>query len=554
MKARDKSLAHNATAESNEVNAVTQADTTPPTPNPASFTTAPEANGANAIYMVATTATDSTAVQYSFENVYAEGTGGTSSGWQDSPIYQDAGLEPNHEYGYRVRARDAGLHTTDWSPIATATTGLTIQQRIDAAVAAHPNTYVTVEIGPGTYNESLVIDDPCVTLVSSDGNAVTIIDPGAAGQQAIEISGSLVTVDGFTIKNGTQAYDATHPEQHTIWVHANYSTIKNCKIIGGGNGTQACLLIGGKAASTPATGSHGYNVAADTNQGHSILNNSFRYRQAGEGMGIYAVELTDDSSIKGNTFNGDANDMNTWTDEGAPGTAIKIHRAKKGSGTNAVIIEDNIASYVKYSWLTFSASYPWQTDGTDTLLYEHPENSEVNDVIVRNNTVHDNGFDTQHKNGAAVTFAGLRKRNVDQPTPPGIPSSADLTIGVGKVTITGNRFYSDGYGVYIWAPQLYTDTPDTYGCVMDANHIRVGPNNSIYGNTTRGTGLGYGLYNGTTLAGQDTPVQVTDIIVDANDNWWGDASGPYNLTNNHLGAGNQVSDSVTITNYLGSAP
>ena len=61
--------------------------------------------------MTATTATDSESppVSYFFEFVDSpnSGSGGTSSGWQASPFYLDLELQPNHSYGYRVKARDS---------------------------------------------------------------------------------------------------------------------------------------------------------------------------------------------------------------------------------------------------------------------------------------------------------------------------------------------------------------------------------------------------------------------------------------------------------------
>ena len=70
VKAEDNALVANVTADSNRGYATTLADTNPPTPNPMTWATVPEANGAGAIYMVATTATDAeeaNGVQYQFD-------------------------------------------------------------------------------------------------------------------------------------------------------------------------------------------------------------------------------------------------------------------------------------------------------------------------------------------------------------------------------------------------------------------------------------------------------------------------------------------------------
>lgn len=86
-------------------------DSTPPTPNPMTWATAPYATSTTAIQMVATTATDaiSPPVQYWFERT------GSNSGWVSSPSYGETGLSPNTRYGYTVQARDSY-----WPPNVTA--------------------------------------------------------------------------------------------------------------------------------------------------------------------------------------------------------------------------------------------------------------------------------------------------------------------------------------------------------------------------------------------------------------------------------------------------
>lgn len=65
-------------------------DTDPPTPNPATFASAPSATSDTAISMTATTGTDaSTPIEYSFVETSGN-PGGTSSGWQQSAVYTDS--------------------------------------------------------------------------------------------------------------------------------------------------------------------------------------------------------------------------------------------------------------------------------------------------------------------------------------------------------------------------------------------------------------------------------------------------------------------------------
>ncbi len=86
-------------------------DSSPPTPNPMSFSSAPNDTGTSSISMTATTGSDTTTpVEYLFTStscVANGGTGGTSSSWQTSTSYSDAGLQTNKCYAYTVTARDS---------------------------------------------------------------------------------------------------------------------------------------------------------------------------------------------------------------------------------------------------------------------------------------------------------------------------------------------------------------------------------------------------------------------------------------------------------------
>jgi hypothetical protein len=77
--------------------------------------------------MTASTASDPTpTVQYGFDFVSSPtgGTGGTDSAWQSGTTYTDAGLQTNHQYGYRVRARDGNGNVTTYSSTLNAYTSI----------------------------------------------------------------------------------------------------------------------------------------------------------------------------------------------------------------------------------------------------------------------------------------------------------------------------------------------------------------------------------------------------------------------------------------------
>jgi hypothetical protein len=94
-------------------------DNIPPAPAPYIETII--ADSETSISMIATIPYDNSGVEYYFESTT---TGGNDSGWQEEPNYTDVGLDPNTEYGYRVKARDnsPNRNETEWSDISYVTT------------------------------------------------------------------------------------------------------------------------------------------------------------------------------------------------------------------------------------------------------------------------------------------------------------------------------------------------------------------------------------------------------------------------------------------------
>lgn len=93
---------------------ISKYDSISPSPSQMTWEVEPYATGSTSIKMIATTAADENRVEYYFECLTS---GGHSSGWQDSPIYEDKGLVPYTNYTYRVKARDKSAHQneTTWS-------------------------------------------------------------------------------------------------------------------------------------------------------------------------------------------------------------------------------------------------------------------------------------------------------------------------------------------------------------------------------------------------------------------------------------------------------
>jgi len=93
-------------------------ESTPPSPTPLTWSSAPAGLNATKITMTATTATDDNGpVEYYFENL----TNSANSGWTTSETWVDTNLTSGVTYGYQVKARDRfGNETAVSTPVAMA--------------------------------------------------------------------------------------------------------------------------------------------------------------------------------------------------------------------------------------------------------------------------------------------------------------------------------------------------------------------------------------------------------------------------------------------------
>ena len=166
-------------------------DTTPPTPDPMTWASAPQATGSTSISMTATTASDISGVEYYFACITDAD---HDSGWQDSPTYEDTGLTSGNTYTYQVQARDKSPvpNTTGWSLEASATP-------LDVPPAAPTGLAAT----PGDTQVSLDWDDNVET--DRDGyNVYRSETPGSYGVPLAFVTES--TYVDSTVVNGTTYY------------------------------------------------------------------------------------------------------------------------------------------------------------------------------------------------------------------------------------------------------------------------------------------------------------------------------------------------------------
>jgi hypothetical protein len=187
-----------------------EVDITHPSPSPMSFATPPTALGQTSITMTATTASDSSGVEYHFKCLTP---GGHDSGWQDSPNYTDISLSPGTEYQYQVQARDksSAQITTALSPIAAATT------------AFPPPTILTLAPADDSSDVAITGDllatfDQSVTLTGA--GSVTLRNLTDGTQTSITLSDSQVTASDHTLTINPAA-DLLPGKAYSVWISAD---------------------------------------------------------------------------------------------------------------------------------------------------------------------------------------------------------------------------------------------------------------------------------------------------------------------------------------------
>ncbi len=251
-------------------------DTTAPTPNPMQWDSqgSPEASGGSSIIMTAATASDaSTPIVYYFQ---CNTTGGHSSGWQLSPVYEDTGLEPNTPYGYQVMARDAAGNSTGLSNAvqATTTSGGPIAHNLNTdqwygsiqdAIGASSDGHI-IEIAQGTHTEAIDFDGKDITVRGTNSSSWTVVENTVINSMGTApvvnvSSGSYGALEGLTITgaNNSSAYGGG------VYVHPlAQATISKCLIrnntasYGGGiHGSGSTAISGCRIEDNHATNAGG---------------------------------------------------------------------------------------------------------------------------------------------------------------------------------------------------------------------------------------------------------------------------------------------------------
>jgi nitrous oxidase accessory protein NosD len=170
-------------------------------------------------------------------------------------------------------------------------------------------------------------------------------------------------------------------------------------------------------------------------------------------------------------------------------------------------------------------------------------------AIITGNTVTGPGMD------ASVTLA-----------PNGIQIGRGATGKIIGNTVSGNGWHGDDWscsGILV----AMSDDVEVTGNTVEENEIGIGSYGEINGtwihdNIVNGNAYGISIQAGAV----DTKVNFNNIVdnqsygvyngstdtLDATNNWWGDASGPYHATLNPNGMGDEVSDGVNFNPWIGA--
>jgi uncharacterized repeat protein (TIGR02543 family) len=372
-----------------------------------------------------------------------------------------------------------------------------------AIVAASPGD--TILVGPGTYNEEVVIDKAVNVLGSGAGSTFingTGVVLASAGLVKIAAPGN-VTFDGFTVENAPLDPNlnrfAIFSESSTSGVRY---TISNNEIIGTGDTNPNDFEVGFYSQNDQANVVFKYNNVTDMGGNNIVFEvhtgtTEISYNNLEAGVGLAA------DSVFFMTYDG--NDVNALQN---------ISYNTFNMGTGSVFDYDHRSSAI--SICTPGAAY-----GVG--------DAQFTNVVIQGNYIYNlqsyrRGIGFWNGGGSGGGIIG--------------PYVEDNTVtGAGATESYGIDFEATGSSSI--AATNATVMDDTISNTADGIYLRTdgcAPGAQIYFNNIVGNTVGL---NNT----------IGSSAVDARYNWWGDPTGPYNPTSNPSGQGNPVTGNVTFQPY-----
>ncbi len=254
----------------------------------------------------------------------------------------------NHE---QTRTERYTIRTTPPATINVPTDQATIQAAINAAIDGD-----TVLVAPGRYVENIDFKGKAITVISSDGPDVTVVDGNQAGTVATFSTGEERTtiLDGFTIRNGKAGWvSPSYGDGGGIYISYASPTIINNKIIansaswGGGIDVEfGSPLIRANIITLNHSDSYGGGIEIGGTASAQVINNTITDNSSDDGGGI-GMWAAGTPTIAGNTIK-----------RNSAQTGGGIHMV---NGSDPLIIQNLIADNVATNgsavyWLTPSGS------------------------------------------------------------------------------------------------------------------------------------------------------------------------------------------------------
>ncbi|MFC2092745.1 right-handed parallel beta-helix repeat-containing protein [Bacteroidota bacterium] len=372
----------------------------------------------------------------------------------------------------------------------------TIQEALNLCSAGD-----TVLVSPGRYYENIVWPNtPGLCLISEQGQETTIIDGGGLGSviKLISITDSLTIISGFTIRNGNSSY-----EGGGIYCRTSSPIIRdnlidsNIAIYGGGI---SCILnskptiIGNiirvNVGCAPAYGGGG-GIYCGLESSGIIENNIIAYNRGYDGAALYIQCGSSTDIINNNISN------NTAT-----------------NSCGGICIFNNSFPLV----LNNLIQYNYAPDGGGIGCYRESYPEIRGNTIIYNETSLSGGY------GGGI---GVFRESSS-------PHIVKNLIAYNKAAHGGGiSCYEANYPI-IDSNIIMNNIGDGIYSALSSNPII--KYNNIFGNSINSH---FGI--------QNTDISLT---INAKNNWWGDASGPYHPVTNPNGLGDAVSNSVDYTQYL----
>ena len=434
--------------------------------------------------------------------------------------------------------RDYGVDVP--GPVVNETTGEsygTIQAAIDEATNGD-----TIDVAPGTYDEPVNIEGFHGLTINGVDKSTVIVKPSSTLCWSVASYGCsrwavfrVVDSTDVVLQNMTMDFDLVKANGVTGVLYWNSTGTVTNNILKN-------MSVSDSSGGYYEIGSYyrapGYTDTARANI--TISNNTFI--DTGR-LGVCTHQYVN-ATITGNTFCKTTDDFGNAIEMGSESTGTISDNTIYGYNTPAASDGSvSIGIYIENGHTSSTSGVTKNVSVTGNEVYDSQWALYVGNIFdgsagdvdivanVSNNNFHDNVdgavviTDEDKANGSSVSVSSSGNtltNNGDYGYNINTQGDGDVTVAISGETITGHDT-----GVYV-VEDTGSSSSSSYSVTIDESNIS--------GNTT------YGVNN-----------TVTSFAVDATNNWWGSATGPYQATTNPSGLGDAVSDYVDYSPYYTDA-